>query len=328
MSLVYRWPRLYAAYDLLRELLTNTLFFWGLMKRNEPDENIRLDGQTVIVTGGNRGFGAGITRDMVLRGARVIIACRDISKANELLEDIQRRNRAASVALKRLDLSSFDSVRKFAGEIIREESRIDVLINNSGTITKDQVSITEDGCERVLQVNYLSHVLLTYLLLDKMKSTSNDGRIVFVSSVAHHRPMEVDLKKVPTKYFDCYSLSKIAINMFVNKLASKWPLEFPLRVYSVDPGISGTDIVRNMNTERKDTWLFNSFLFQQLMRSPKEGSNSIIFPVISDKSTYNKEEWYSQDGKFKKPAKLMLKQELVDKVWKQTFEIIDVPEIV
>ena len=326
MSLVYRWPRLYAWYDVLQEIFINILCYWGIRKRLEPDGSIRLDGQTVIVTGGNRGFGAGITRDLVSRGARVIIACRDIGTATGLVDDIKSKNPSASITVMKLDLSSFASTKQFANDVLNQESRIDVLINNSGAITKGKVLMTDDGCEQVLQVNYLSHVLLTSLLLERMKSSSSDPRIVFVSSLAHHRQVQVDLKKVPAKDMLCYSLSKIAIMMFVKRMAAKWP-QFPIRVYAVDPGMSATGIAKEMSGKGR-SWLLESFLIQQLLRPPREGSNSILFPVMWNKSTYHQDQWYSQDGLVKKPAKVILDQNLVDKVWRQTFQIIDVPEIV
>ena len=97
------------------------------------------------------------------------------------------------IIIKNLDLSSFESVKKFTNEIIEEEERIDALINNAGIITKDKKLITKDGNEETIQVNYLSHVLLTLNLMDKMIQTSDDPRIIFVSSLAHHRATIQDI---------------------------------------------------------------------------------------------------------------------------------------
>ena len=74
--------------------------------------------------------------------------------------------------VKQLDLASFKSVRHFAAEIIRDEPRLDVLINNAG-IAGIQKRITVDGFEFQMQSNYLGHFLLTNLLLGKFKKNVN-----------------------------------------------------------------------------------------------------------------------------------------------------------
>jgi retinol dehydrogenase 12 len=81
------------------------------------------------------------------------------------------------------DLSSFDSVRRFAHEYNRDENRLDVLICNAGLAWSPYL-VTKDGYNSVVQSNYLGHFLLTNLLLDKLKM-SRPSRIVNVSSGAH-----------------------------------------------------------------------------------------------------------------------------------------------
>ena len=67
----------------------------------------------------------------VILGARVIIACRDITKAERAAESI-RRSTGHSVTVKTLDLASLESVRRFAENILKTEKNIDILINNAG----------------------------------------------------------------------------------------------------------------------------------------------------------------------------------------------------
>lgn len=331
MSLYRRFPPLHAFIDVMHEVFINILCYWGLKIRNFPDQNLRLDGQTVIVTGGNRGFGAGITSELSARGARIVIACRDTAKASELVNEIKKNNSPASISIKYLDLSSFQSVKKFSSEIIREEGRVDVLINNSGIMTKDKSLMTGDGYERTIQVNYLSHALLTINLIHKMRSTSDDPRVIFVSSLAHHRPCKVDLKIVPKDYMTAYSLSKVALMMFVKKLATvmveKNDSNPVVRVYAVDPGMSPTDILKEMNQKFKDNWFVKSPIIQQILRPPIHGSTSIIFPLFFKKSTYDKNQFYSKDGFIREPANVVHDLELSKKVWEQTFEILDLPQI-
>jgi NAD(P)-dependent dehydrogenase (short-subunit alcohol dehydrogenase family) len=88
-----------------------------------------------------------------------------------------------NIRLMECDLSSFDSVRKFANLYNIEEDRIDVLICNAGLVYTSNI-YSKDGLNYVMQANYLGHFLLTNLLLDKLKKC-RPSRIINVSSVAH-----------------------------------------------------------------------------------------------------------------------------------------------
>lgn len=80
-----------------------------------------------------------------------------------------------------LDLSSFQSVRECAKTLLEKESAIHILVNNAG-VMMCPYDKTEDGNEIQLQTNYLSHFLLTLLLLPKIQSSGPGCRIVNVSS--------------------------------------------------------------------------------------------------------------------------------------------------
>merc|ERR1719382_1300595 len=88
------------------------------------------------------------------------------------------------VRVKKGDLASFASVRKFCEEINKEERKVDILINNAGMVTMSK-QLTEDGQELQFQSNHLGHFLLTNLLLDKLHAAKDGARIVNVSSIAH-----------------------------------------------------------------------------------------------------------------------------------------------
>lgn len=143
---------------------------------------IYFEGKTVIITGGNTGIGKETARDLAWRKARVILACRDVKRGMEAAFEIMESTGNKDVEVKKLDLSSFQSVRDFAAEVNSEEKKIDILINNAGYFGPYQK--TKDGLENTLQVNYLSHFLLTNLLLAKLKS-STPSRIINLSSRQH-----------------------------------------------------------------------------------------------------------------------------------------------
>ena len=88
-----------------------------------------------------------------------------------------------NVRLMECDLRSFESVRKFVRAYTQEEERLDVLVCNAGIAWSPNI-ITRDGFNTVLQANYLSHFLLTNLLLNKLKQCQ-PSRIVNVASGSH-----------------------------------------------------------------------------------------------------------------------------------------------
>ena len=141
----------------------------------------RLDGKTAVVTGANVGIGFETARDLAQRGARVLIACRDVAQGENAARLIN-----GDVDVVKLDLSDLNSIRRCAKHINHNEERLDILVNNAGLFGCGE-SRTADGYEMHMAVNHLGHFLLTNLLLDKMRRTGEDVRIVNVSSREHLR---------------------------------------------------------------------------------------------------------------------------------------------
>ena len=141
-----------------------------------------MESKTVIVTGASCGIGKETSKDLARRGARVIMACRDVKAGNKAAEEIRNKHKNVDVVVKELDLSSFSSIREFAQDIVQNEKRLDVLINNAG-IYHCPYKFTSDQLEMQMGVNHLGHFLLTNLLLSKLKQTpSKPARVVVVSS--------------------------------------------------------------------------------------------------------------------------------------------------
>ena len=129
-----------------------------------------MDGKTVIVTGANTGIGKETALDLAKRGARVIMACRDLKKGETALNDIVEKTGSKNVVLKQLDLASLKSIREFAEDINKNEPRLHVLVNNAGILGSSKRTMTGDGFEMTMGVNHLGHFLLTDLLLDLLRS--------------------------------------------------------------------------------------------------------------------------------------------------------------
>ena len=143
------------------------------------------------------------------------------------------------MALKKLDLASLSSVRTFAEEVLQEEERIDILINNAGVMFPPYTQMEE------LQfgVNRLGHFLLTLLLLDHIKECA-PSHIVNVSSVGHYwGSLDFDDMMWRKNYHSqkAYFCSKLANVMFSYKL-SKRLAESQVTVYSLHPGAINSEL--------------------------------------------------------------------------------------
>lgn len=150
-----------------------------------------MSGKTAIVTGANTGIGKETALDFAKRGAKVILACRDEAKANQAAKDIIAETGSDKVLVRVVDLSSFESVRAFAKHVNETEERLDILVNNAGLVGSYH-SASKDGYEMIFQVNYLSHFLLTLLLMEKLRKSA-PSRIVSVSSKGSEFKIDLQL---------------------------------------------------------------------------------------------------------------------------------------
>jgi NAD(P)-dependent dehydrogenase (short-subunit alcohol dehydrogenase family) len=141
-------------------------------------------GRVAIVTGSNSGIGFETARVLAGKGATVVMACRNLEKANPKADEIRAAHPGADVNAMQLDLSDLGSVQRFAEGFRAKHSRLDLLINNAG-IMVPPYGKTAQGFETQFGVNHLGHFALTGSLLDLITNTPG-SRIVTVSSIAHY----------------------------------------------------------------------------------------------------------------------------------------------
>lgn len=143
-----------------------------------------LKGKIFIITGANTGLGYETAKALAARGATVILACRNMQKAQEAIEKIQQVTKEGQLIPLELDLASFDSIRKFSAVIKEKYPNFDCLINNAGLAVQDNQS-TKNNIEIHTGTNHIGPFLLTNLLMDNIKR--NNSRVVVVSSKMHER---------------------------------------------------------------------------------------------------------------------------------------------
>lgn len=239
------------------EVLINTLVNLGLTclrKRAQlPDS---LEGKTVVITGANSGIGRECARTCLRLGAKVVLACRDLKKAQTAAEEMINEagpDSAANLILIELNLASLASIRKAAAEIHQKVTQIDVLLNNAG-VTCPDAQKTADNFELQLGTNYLGHFLLTHLLLDKLLKTTSSlptARIVNLSSLGHTCGRihfeNLNLSTGEYRQFRAYSQSKLANVLFTAQLHRMLVKSGKnhVKVYAVHPGVVNTGMTQN-----------------------------------------------------------------------------------
>jgi NAD(P)-dependent dehydrogenase (short-subunit alcohol dehydrogenase family) len=214
-----------------------------------PDQTGRL----AIVTGANTGIGLETARMLALRGANVILACRNLEKGEAAAQRIREEKAAGTVEVQPLDLSDLDSVRAFANRFASSHDRLDLLVNNAGVMVPP-LGRTQQGFELQFGTNHLGHFALTAHLAPLVMRTAG-ARFVIVSSSVHHRGIIDfdDLNWETRRYaaFAAYSQSKLANLMFALELHRRVSaVSDNVRVTAAHPGWTATDLQRTAGIAR------------------------------------------------------------------------------
>ena len=182
-----------------------------------------MKGRTVVITGASSGIGLEAAIVIARLGARLALVSRPGQKAARALDEVRQRSGSSNIHLHPCELSALSDVRRVADEIRQQYPRIDVLINNAGTVNPERRTST-DGFELTFAVNHLAHFLMTTLLLDRLVSSA-PARIVHVSSAAH-RGGDLDFGNLHYQHggygiLKAYSRSKLANVLFSRELARR-----------------------------------------------------------------------------------------------------------
>lgn len=213
-----------------------------------PSQN----GRTAYITGANSGIGLHAALELCRAGARVILACRDVAKAEEARTRILNEVAHAEAEVAALDLASLDSVRAAAQTFLASGRALDLLINNAGVMALPQRRLTADGLELQLGTNHFGHFALTGLLLPALlkpreRAVQVPARVVTVSSIAH-RGATMDFSNLQWerggyKPWPAYRRSKLANLLFGFELERRLErAEAPAISVVVHPGVSNTNL--------------------------------------------------------------------------------------
>lgn len=215
---------------------------WGI--QNIPDQ----ENKTIIITGASSGLGKEVTKVLSNKNATVIMAVRNIQKAQAVSAEIKQDFPKAKVEIRSLDLSSLDSIKSFAKGFLIDHKKLDILINNAG-VMMCPYSKTKDGFEIQMGTNHLGHFALVGLLMPILKNTK-DSRIVSTSSIAHKSGNinfeDLNWEKRKYKTTSAYGDSKIANLYFMYELARRQKNDSKApTITAAHPGYTSTDLQRH-----------------------------------------------------------------------------------
>ena len=142
---------------------------------------------TVVITGTSSGVGLYAAKALIDRGWYVVMACRDVSKMENVAEELDLPKDSYTIRL--IDLGSLDSVRRFVNNFRIMNMTLDALVCNAAIympLIKEPLRSPE-GYELSMTTNHLGHFLLCNLLLEDLKkSTYGDRRLVILGTVTHN----------------------------------------------------------------------------------------------------------------------------------------------
>lgn len=210
-----------------------------------------VNNKNVLITGGNRGVGKGISVAMAQCGANVAIMARDEETSKQTVKKISEYGGKHKFYYG--DITDLEGAREVVNEVIKDYEKIDVLVNNAGIARHFEVLQMDDDLSDwydVINVNLNGTFNMCYLVGKKMKK-SKDGSIINISSNA------AEIVNKP-QFSSSYNSSKAAMNMLTKCLAEEWT-RYGIRVNAIAPGYTDTDLTDGSKEEgtesHKDFWL-------------------------------------------------------------------------
>jgi len=190
--------------------------------QHENDQPQSRGPKTIVITGASDGIGLEAASQLARQGHHVVLIGRTPAKVRAAVKRIRDESPDVPVESFLCDNTSLQDVRGLAHELRAAYPRIDVLVNNAGTVF-DKRTVTGDGIEATFQVNHLAGFLLTELLLDRLVA-STPARIVTTSSIGHFNgTMDFDDLGFEHGYqiMRAYSRSKLANVLHTRHLARR-----------------------------------------------------------------------------------------------------------
>ncbi|XP_066455981.1 dehydrogenase/reductase SDR family member on chromosome X [Eleutherodactylus coqui] len=305
-----------------------TVLLQQLFRRSSPLPVLpQRNGKVAIVTGGARGIGFHTAKHLARLGMHVIIVGNNESDGRQAVTRIQQDTLHEKVEFLFCDLASMKSIRNCVRNFKAKNLDLHVLVNNAGVMLEPEGK-TEDGFEKHFGINYLSHFLLTRLLLDTLRKSGTNyfnARVVTVSSATHFTG-KVNLEDLQSSHcyssHGAYAQSKLALVLFTYHLQHLLTVDGSyVTANVVDPGVVNTDLYKNL-------CYLGSFLKWMtgwlLLKSAEEGASTSIYSSVSP-DLEGIGGCYLYNGERIKSADVSYNIELQKKLWTESCKMAVLP---
>jgi NAD(P)-dependent dehydrogenase (short-subunit alcohol dehydrogenase family) len=213
-------------------------------------EGIDLSGKLALVTGASSGLGVETARALAARGARVVMAARDVPKIEQQAAAIRAKHPSAQLEVMELHLDKPGSVRAFAKAFLAKHARLNMLIGNAGVMACPLLR-TAEGWEMQFATNHLGHFLLANLLLPALQAGA-PSRVISVSSAGHQfSPVVFDDIHFERRAYDkwmSYGQAKTANILFALEFDRRFAAR-GVRAFSNHPGGIRTELGRHLTAD-------------------------------------------------------------------------------
>ncbi len=294
----------------------------------QVSEGVDLSGKNALVTGANTGIGQETARVLALRGAHVIMACRNLEKAEQARQSILKsaggRIGDSQIDLLELDLNSLAKTRQSAEEFSRRNIPLHLLINNAGIMIPMERR-TEDDFEAHLGINHLAHFLFTNLVMDSLQA-AEAARVVVVSSsamgMATLTPALEDLNWKKRKFsgFRSYGDSKLMNLMFARELNRRFETKGVV-ANALHPGLIATELARDQSLP----FMFMGIFMLPFMKSVPQGAATTLYVATSPEYEHRGGLFFSDCQEKKALHKLALDDRIGTDLWQRSCELTGLP---
>jgi NAD(P)-dependent dehydrogenase (short-subunit alcohol dehydrogenase family) len=235
---------------------------------------------TAVVTGGTGGIGLPAVEALARTGMKIVLCAKDASLAKASLDDLSVRSSVNldRVRIQQVDLSDLNSIQDAMDQIVREEKRVDVLLNCAGVNSVPERTVTAQNFEQQMGVNHIGHFFLTRGLLPYMSRT---GRVVMVSSKSHAKARSLDIADLNSEQgryspFGVYCKSKLANILFASGLQDKLrKAGSDIKTVSCHPGRVMTKLWRHADAD-----LIRSLGDYIAARTPEQGAATLVYSCL------------------------------------------------
>jgi NAD(P)-dependent dehydrogenase (short-subunit alcohol dehydrogenase family) len=271
----------------------------------------------VLITGANSGIGFEAAVRIARMGAHLVMVARDRQKAETAIVAARERSGSDKFSLMLCDMSSMSGVRRLAADVLATIPRLDVLVNNAGSVN-DARHVTGEGLERTFAANYAGHFLLTQLLLPLLKASA-PSRIVNVSSIGHRQGTldfdNLQFEKGGFSIMKAYGRSKLAQIVFTRELARRLA-GTGVTVNSLHPGAVATRIWSHA------PWFTRPVLAvaQLFMLTPEQGAERIVYLAASPEVEGQTGGYYDKNKRVE-PSALARDEAIAARLWEESVRL-------